>query len=259
MITDFVNKAYARELIKTGRRADGRGLLNYRQAKVEVDYIPNAEGSALASLGETKVVAGVKLDLVAPFPDRPDEAVISFNSEFSPIAHPDFEAGPPNENSIELARVVDRGIRSAEVIDLKKLGQQKTPEGKVLGVYVDLYIIDQCGNLIDCAALAAMAALCNTRVPKFDGEKLDRANSVGNLPLQRKVIACSFEKIEGQIVLDASYEEETASEGRFTVSVTDEGKVCAVQKSGAAGFTREQVLQFIDIAFEKGGELLKQI
>lgn len=259
MIVDEMSKAYARELLRSGKRADGRGLLDYRRVAIEKGFIPNAEGSAKASLGDTKVVAGVKLDLVAPFPDRPGEAVISFNSEFSPIAHPDFEAGPPNEHSIELARVVDRGIRSAEVINLKELGETKTSEGKVLGVYVDLYILDHCGNLIDCAALAAMAALSCTQVPRIESEKLVRQEFAGPLPLARRVVACSFESIEGKAVLDASYEEEVASDGRFTVSVTDDGRVCSSQKSGAAGFTREQVLDFIEIAFEKGGELLKQV
>ncbi len=259
MIVDEVNKAYVRDLMRTGKRADGRGMLDYRQAVIQQGYVPNAEGSAMVSLGDTKVLAGVKLDLVAPFPDRPDEAVISFNAEFSPIAHPTFEAGPPNEHSIELARVVDRGIRSAEVINLKQLGKTKTEAGKVLGIYVDLYILDQCGNLIDCAALAAMAALRNTQMPKIEGEKLVRLDFTGPLPLTRQVIACSFETIEGKVVLDASYGEEVASDGRFTVSVTDDGKICASQKSGAAGFTKEQVLEFTDIAFEKGIALLEKI
>lgn len=259
MILDEVNKTYVRELLRSGKRQDGRGMLDYRKAVIQAGFVPNAEGSAMVSLGDTKVLAGVKLDLVAPFPDRPDEAVISFNAEFSPIAHPDFEAGPPNENSIELARVVDRGIRSAEAINLKELGKVKTEAGKVLGVYVDLYILDQCGNLIDCAALAAMAALCTTQMPRIDGEKLVRQDFTGPLPLQRRVIACSFETIEGKAILDASYEEEVASDGRMTVSVTDDGFVCSGQKSGAAGFTREQLLEFTDIAFEKGGALLAQI
>ena len=259
MIVDEVNKSYVRDLMKSGKRPDGRGMYDYRKAVIQTGYIPNAEGSALVSLGDTKVLAGVKLDMVAPFPDRPGEAVISFNAEFSPIAHPDFEAGPPNENSIELARVVDRGIRSAEAINLKEIGKNKTAEGKVLGIYVDLYILDQCGNLIDCAALAAMAALCTTQMPRIEGEKLVRQDFTGPLPLTRRVIACSFETIEGKAILDASYQEEVASDGRMTVSITDDGKVCAGQKSGAAGFTREQLMEFTDIAFEKGAAHFEQL
>lgn len=259
MITDEVKKAYVRELLRKGKRADGRGLMDYREVKIERGFVPNAEGSALVSIGDTKVLAGVKLDLAMPFPDRPEEGVLSFNSEFCPVAHPSFEPGPPNEHSIELARVVDRGIRSAECIDLKGLAKTGSETGKVMGVYCDLYILDQCGNLIDCASVAAMAALASAKVPKFEAEKLVRGDYSGNLPLQRKCVSTSFESIEGHEIVDATYDEQSASDGRLTISTTDDGFVCAGQKSGAVGFSREKMSVLTQRAFEKGAELLKKI
>src|SRR3989338_2447122 len=192
MILDDIKKGYIQELIQKGHRSDGRGLMDYRPIHLEKNVIPNAEGSALAYLGNTKVLCGVKVDVATPFPDRPNEGVFIVNSEFSPMAHPDFNPGPPDERSIELARVVDRGIRSAEAIDVKKLLLE---EGKVMGVFIDLYTLDHDGNLIDAASLAAAAALSNTRVPKYESGKFIRDEIAGKLEYSKTVVTCSFEKI----------------------------------------------------------------
>ncbi|MBI5229602.1 exosome complex protein Rrp42 [Candidatus Micrarchaeota archaeon] len=258
MILDEIREAYVKDLLTKGKRADGRGMLDYREIRIEKGIIANAEGSALASIGDTKVLAGIKFDIVEPFKDKPEEGTIVVNSEFSPVAHPEFSAGPPNEYSIELARVVDRGLRSAEVVDPKKLFIQ---EGKALGVFIDLYTLDNCGNLIDTAALAAMAALKCARVPKYDAEKqqLLREDFVGPLELARTVVTCSFEKIDGKTIIDASGEEEIASYGRVTIATCDGEMVCAAQKSGAAGFTADEIMGIIDVAIAKGNELRQKV
>src|SRR3989338_1936157 len=106
MILEQIKQGFIRELAEKGQREDGRGLLNYRAIKVQKGFAPNAEGSALAQIGKSKVLSGIKFDVMAPFADRPTEGVVMVNAEFSPIAHPEFRAGPPGENSIELARVV---------------------------------------------------------------------------------------------------------------------------------------------------------
>lgn len=252
MILDEIKEAYVKDLLQRDKRGDGRGLLEYRQISIEKGIIPNAEGSALAGLGSTKVLAGVKFDVMEPYPDRPTEGVFTVQSEFLPLAHPEFEAGPPNEHSIELARVVDRGIRSAEVLDVQNWMLE---EEKVLGAFVDLYVLDHCGNLIDCASIAAMAALAAAKVPKYEDGKIVRGDFKGPLPLSRKVASCSFEKIGGKAVLDATDEEEVASDGRLTLSTCDGDLLCCSQKSGPAGFAEKEILDLLDVAVEKGRQL----
>jgi len=256
MILDEVKEAFVKDLMKQGKRSDERGLLDYRDIRVTKGFLPNAEGSALCQIGDTKVLAGVKIALATPYPDRPDEGAFVVNSEFCPVAHPEFRAGPPDERSIELARVVDRGIRSAECIDLKGLFLE---EEKVLGVFLDLYTLDHCGNLIDAAALAGMAALTDCKMPKYEDGALVRTEYKGNLELARKVAACSFEKIGGQFVLDATGEEETASEGRLTLSTCDGDLVCSAQKSGRIGVKKDELLNLVDIAVEKGAMLRSKV
>ncbi|MFH0971489.1 MAG: RNA-binding protein [Candidatus Micrarchaeota archaeon] len=252
MILDELKEEYVVDLLRNNKRPDGRDLMQYRGIKIEKGNLPNAEGSCLAQIGDTKVLAGVKFDVVAPYKDRPEEGVFQVTSEFLTAAHPEFNPGPPNEGSIELARVVDRGIRSANAIDTKKLFLE--PE-KALGIFVDLYIMDHSGNLIDTAALAAMGALQNTKVPKYENAALIRTEFKGPLELKRNVSVCSFEKISGKLILDATDEEEIASDGRFSIATCDGDLVCAAQKSGSAAFKKEEVLNLVDMALEKGKEL----
>ena len=258
MIADQIKSEFVKEFIKKNERPDGRGFMEHRPIQIAKKVFENCEGSAICNIGDTKVLAGVKVDLATPFPDRPDEGMLSVGCEFSPIAHPKFQTGPPDERSIELARVVDRGIRAANTIDLSKL---YVAPGKVLGVFIDIHILDHNGNLIDAAAMAAMSALKHAVVPKIeqDGEvyKLNREQPTGKLPLGEEVVTCSFEKIDNAIVLDANIDEENASSGRLTFGATGNGMICSAQKSGAAGFTIPEFDSLVDVTLEKRKELLK--
>jgi len=138
---------YALELIKKGRRVDGRDFNQFRNIEVRNNIISKAEGSSRVKIGGTEVIAGVKLNLGTPFPDMPDNGNLSVNAEFSPIASPEFEPGPPSEDATELARVVDRGIRESHAIELEKLCI--TPGEKVWSVFIDLLLISHKGNLLD--------------------------------------------------------------------------------------------------------------
>ena len=256
MILDEVKEKFIKGVMREGKRTDGRAFDEYRKISVDTQAFPNAEGGAWVKIGDTQVAAGIKIDLSTPFPDQPDEGMLSVNAEFSPLAHPDFYPGPPKPESIELARVVDRGIRSAESIDLKKLFVK---ENKVLGVFIDLYVLNHSGNLIDAAALAAMAALNKARLPKIEDDKIVYGEYTGQLPIARSVVTTTFEKIEGQIILDANDHEEVASEARFTLGTGDGDKFASAQKSGNGGFTRGEFEYLLDTALEKGRELRKLV
>ena len=133
---------------------------------LEPDLIKKAEGSCLVNLGETKVLAGIKVDKGEPYPDTPDQAVMTTNAELVPLASPFFESGPPDEDSIELARVVDRGIREAPALDMSSLVVR---EGELVRViFIDLHILDSDGNLFDASNIAAVTALHTTKIPVQD-------------------------------------------------------------------------------------------
>ncbi len=151
--------------IREDTRLDGRKLLDYRKPIIVETNVSNmAEGSAMVTIGETKVVAGVKMSVGEPYPDSDDEGILITTAELLPLSSPEFLPGPPGVQATELARVVDRGIRESKMIDMKKLCIKK---GELVWiVFLDIYTINEAGILIDAAALAAVIALKNAVFPK---------------------------------------------------------------------------------------------
>ena len=242
------------DLVSKGKRIDNRGADTYRPLQIQVGLIEKANGSAQVYLGKSKVLAGIKVETGEPFPDTPDEGVLTVNAELVPLASPSFEAGPPSEMAIELSRVVDRGIRESKAVDLKTLVLQKAK--KVQVVYVDIYILDHDGNLIDAAAMAALAALLNSRVAKMEvkGDEVIMKPGHHALPVNNLPVAVTFAKIDKTIVVDPSLGEEQVMSARLTVTIDKNGNICAMQKGGLSGFTTEELNKTVRLAVEKAAE-----
>ena len=247
------------QFIEKGKRLDDRGLRDTREIKIEQGLIERAEGSARVLLGKTEVLVGVKVETGEPFPDTPNEGVLTVNAELVPVASPNFEPGPPNEDSIELARVVDRGIRESKAIDNEKLCIE--PGKKVFVVFVDVYVLNHDGNLIDASALAAMAALLNTKMPNYeikDGEvKIKQGYTP--LPVKSHPVTVTTGKINNFLIVDPGLEEEQVMDSRISMAINDEGNICAVQKGGSGYFTPQQILEASKIAQEKAAEIRKKL
>jgi exosome complex component RRP42 len=247
------------QLIEKGKRLDERGLQDYRDIKIEQGLIERAEGSAKVLLGKTEILVGVKVETGEPFPDTPNDGVQTVNAELVPLASPNFEPGPPDENSIELARIVDRGIRESKAIDTEKLCIEAGK--KVFVVFVDVYVLNHDGNLIDAAAMAAMAALLNTKMPNYevkDGE-LKMKQGYTPLPMKAHPITVTIGKINNTLIVDPWLEEEQVMDSRLTMAVNDDGNICAIQKGGSGYFTPQQILEASKIAQQKAAELRKKL
>lgn len=247
------------QLIDAGKRLDGRGLGDYREIKVEQGIIERAEGSARVLLGKTEVLVGTKIETGEPFPDTPNEGVQTVNAELVPLASAAFEPGPPDENSIELARIVDRGIRESKAIDTAKLCIEAGK--KVFVVFVDVYVLNHDGNLIDASALAAVAALLNTKMPNYeikDGEVKLKAGYTP-LPMKSRPITVTLGKIGDKLIVDPWLEEEQIIDARLSIAINDDGNICAIQKGGSGYFTPKQIAEATKIAKEKAVELRKKL
>jgi exosome complex component RRP42 len=247
------------QMIEKGKRLDERGLLDYREIKIEQGLIERAEGSARVLIGKTDVLVGIKVETGEPFPDTPNDGVQTVNAELVPLASPNFEPGPPDENSIELARIVDRGIRESKVIDTEKLCIEAGK--KVFVVFVDVYVLNHDGNLIDASALAAMAALMNTKMPNYeikDGE-LKIKQGYTPLPLKAHPITVTLGKINNVLIVDPALEEEQVMDSRISIAINDDGNICALQKGGSGYFTPQQILEALKIAQQKVAEMRKKL
>ena len=247
------------QLVSHGKRLDGRGLTDYRELQLETGVVGRAEGSARVRLGKTEVLVGIKIDVGKPFADVPDKGVLTVNAELTALASPSFEPGPPSENAIELARVVDRGIRESKAIVLEELCVE--PGKKVFIVFVDVYILNHDGNLIDASAMAALAALINTKMFNYEVKEGEIKVKPGYTPLPVKnyPIAVTFAKINDKLIVDPWLEEEQVMDARLTITTDKDGNICALQKGGYGYFTTQQILEAAKIAKNKAEELRKRV
>jgi len=259
-IISKIEKNYIKSNLKKGERIDGRGLWEYRDFKIEADTIASAEGSADVLLGDTRIVTGLKYDVGTPFPDLPNEGVCTVMAELLPLASPLFERGPPDEQSIELARVVDRGIRHADCVQTKKLCIKEREAVYIL--FVDMYVINHAGNLIDTGGVGALTTLISAHIPEgiigengleWTGNYLTGETLVKELPL-----VTTYGKIADIIFLDPNLPEELVSEGRISISTT-ESKITSIQKSGVATFSIDEIKMLCKDSMEQGKKLRKEL
>lgn len=259
IVTNIRQKRITDQLLQD-TRLDGRGLLDYRDIAVEVGLIEKASGSAQVSLGKTKVLVGIKVETGEPYSDKPDAGVLTVNAELVPIASPNFEPGPPNEDAVELARVVDRGLRESQAVDLNKLCI--IPGKLVFVVFVDVYILDHDGNLFDAAALAGILALINTKLREYsvsDDGRLEYKESTVKLPLHNYPVEVTIAKIGGKLLVDPSLEETALIEAQITIATGQNDEICAIQKSRTGTFSLDEVSTIIDIAVAKAKTIRKEI
>ncbi len=250
-------KAHLIRFLEKNKRFDGRKLDEFRKITIETGISKNAEGSVRVQFGDTQVMAGVKMAIEKPYPDTPEEGNLMVGAELSPIASPNFESGPPGAAAVELARVIDRGIREAKAIDTKKLCIEKGE--KVWGTCIDIITLNADGNLLDAGALAALAAIRNAKMPKYDGEKVDyKERTNKSLPIKKTPIAVTVYKIGQYLLIDPTAEEEEVVETRLTVT-SSEGKISALQKGNDYPLTIDEVEQMITLGLEKAKELEKHL
>jgi len=250
IITDLYDKK---------KRIDNRERYDsFREVSIKTGISVNAEGSAQARIGRTEVLAGVKIEVGEPYPDTPDEGVLIVTAEFSPIASPGFEPGPPKEDAIELARVVDRVIRESRCIDMKKLCIKK--KEKVYIIFLDLYMRNHDGNLIDTATLAAIAAINTARLPKLNKDKEVVYGELTNkkLPLTKKPTNCTIIKIGNHLLVDPCLQEEEVADARITIGSWRDS-IHAIQKGWKSGFTLEELRTCVSVALKQNKELQKHI
>ena len=261
-IISKIEKDYIISNLRKEERIDGRGLWEYREFQIKNDIIASAEGSADVSLGDTKIITGLKYEVGEPFPDLPNEGVCTVMAELLPLASPLFERGPPDEQSIELARVVDRGIRHADCVQTKKLCIKE--EELVYILFVDMYVINYAGNLIDAGGVSALTTLISAHIPEgvwnedkreaeWTGKYLTGKDIVNELPF-----VVTYGKIDDIVFLDPSLPEELVCDGKISVSVTEE-KITSIQKSGAATFSIDEIKSLGEKSLEIGKKLRKNL
>ena len=237
------------ELAADNQRLDGRERFAGRDLEIEIDCLANAEGSCRVQMGDTIVFAGVKFQIMTPYPDRPTQGGLMTSAEIRPVCGPNWPAGPPSEESIEMGRGVDRGIRESGCIDTNELCI--LPGEKAWQVILDLFAISDDGNMFDAFALAAIAALRTATVP---AERFDVGEDY-KLPVAGTPIMCSYQKVGGHFGYDSTKREELGGDERIHITLGDEGHVHSLQKGLRGVFTAAEFSEIMDDAQSRCTEL----
>ena len=236
--------------LSEGKRFDDRKPDEFRTISIETDISKKAEGSARVRIGKTEVLVGVKLGVAEPYPDSPDSGNLMVTSELLPLSSARFESGPPKFPSIEIGRLVDRAIRESKFIELKKLCIKKGE--KVWSVFIDIYSINDDGNLIDAAGIGALVALKMARLPKYDeeNEKIVYGEFTNKkIPLSKETpIITTINKIGNSLIVDPTLEEEDVSEARITIGGSIEGTLFSIQKGKSKEITIEEMSKILELS-----------
>jgi exosome complex component RRP42 len=248
-VVSDIQQQYLEDLAEQGRRFDGRDFDEYRDIELETDVIGQAEGSCHIRLGGTEVYCGVKMEKGDPYSDSPNKGVITTSAELNPMASPDFEGGPPRGPSVEVSRVIDRGIRESDAVPLEDLVIE--PGESCWVCYLDIHVVDFDGNLFDAGSLGTLAALMTSEIPYHrhdmgDPEPLD---------VKAQPIMTTAVKIGGELIFDPTDLEEKVAEPRISVSTDEHGRIRAAQKSLPGGFQPEEIKDITRQSKSKAQEL----
>ena len=255
IIVEHLRKQQMWDAISKGKRLDGRDLDDIRPLEIELDIIKKANGSAKVKLGNSEVIAGVKIETGEPFEGLENKGALIVSAEVLPTASPYIEPGPPDEETVELARVVDRGIRESEMIDLDKL--VLVPGKIVYTIFVDCSIINADGNLFDATSYAVVSALASSKIPVFemqDGKVVNTGNSQ-DPPVTTIPVSITAIRIGEAVILDPTSEEEACMNARITITTNSNGDYTAIQKGSTGAFTVGQIKKAAETARIKGEEV----
>ncbi|KAF9423482.1 Exosome complex component RRP45 [Podila epigama] len=248
--------------LKEGTRIDGRKAYDFRTLRLSfgAEY-----GAVEVQLGNTRVLAKVSCEVIRPYADKPTEGFLVFNTEISPMAAPTFEAGRQTDEEVLVSRLIEKAMRRSRALDTE--GLCIVAGEKVWSVRVDLHFLDDDGNLVDAACIAAITALLHFRRPDVTvvGEEvtihtLEQRNpvplSIHHIPI---CTTFAFFGNGAHMIVDPTHLEEQIKEGDMTLTLNVHKEVCAMSKAGGIPMEVDQILQCSKIAVVKVAEITAQI
>lgn len=249
-----------KQYLEQGKRFDSRKLDELRDLTIETGISKYSEGSARVKLGKTEVLVGVKMDVGEPYPDSPNKGNLMVTAELLPLSSERFENGPPKFPAIEIGRILDRCVRESKFIDVEKLCIKEGE--KVWTVFIDVYSINDDGNLLDAAGIGIIAALKTAKMPKYD-EKEEKVVygefTSKNIPLAKYTpISLTYYKIGNHFILDPTREEEDVSNSRITIGSYD-GSISSIQKGDSESIEIKEFENVLDLNEKVYKDIFKKI
>jgi ribonuclease PH len=229
-------------------RSDGRKPSQLRPLKITPSYIKTADGSVLIEMGDTRVICTAKLEeRVPPFLRNSGKGWITAEYGMLPGSSQqrigrESSRGKVGGRTHEIQRLIGRSLRS--VADLKSLGERS--------VWIDCDVIQADGGTRTASITGAYIAL-------MEAVRVWRERGILSAdPVKDAVAAVSIGIVDGKILLDLCYEEDSKADVDMNFVMTGSGKFIEVQGTAeSAPFTKKQMERMAEIAHQGIKELLQ--
>jgi len=200
-------------------RLDNRSPDKLRPVTITPDFITTAEGSVLIEVGNTRVICTASIDEAVPsFMRNTGKGWIS--SEYSMLPRStltrtprELAKGRPSGRTHEIQRLIGRSLRA--VTDLARMGERT--------IWIDCDVIQADGGTRTASITGAFVAL------GLALEKLVQAGTLKAVPLKDFVAAISVGVVDGQVLLDLCYEEDSRADVDMNFVMTAGGKMVELQ------------------------------
>jgi len=234
-------------------RKDGRALDQLREIAITPNYLEQPYSSVLVEFGLTKVICAVSVEEALPrwMMYEPKEFWRGWiTSEYSMLPFSSGQGrmqreatrGRPSGRTQEIQRLIGRSFRS--VVQLDRLGERT--------FWVDCDVLQADGGTRTASITGGFVALA------LAFEKLARESKIKGRPWAEYVAAVSVGLVNGQAVLDLSYEEDYRADTDMNIVMTESGKFVEVQGTAEEEpFSREQLDQLITLGHKGVTELIQ--
>jgi ribonuclease PH len=231
------------------QRVDGRAYDQLRPIGFELGIAPHAGGSVLVAMGNTRVICGAMVEENVPRWMKEQNVTGGWlTAEYSMLPYStqqrrprEIAKGRIDGRSSEIQRLIGRSLRA--VVDLEKLGPRT--------MWVDCDVLQADGGTRTAAitgASLAVAVACR---------KLAKEKKVEAPPIRKLIAAVSAGTLDGQPIVDLSYEEDKAVTVDFNLVATEDGEFVEVQGSGEeATFAQSELDQLLVLARRGIAELI---
>jgi len=210
---------------KEFKRSDGRKIDEMRKVKAKVGIVPNADGSAMFTSGETIAIAAVygPKKMHPQHQQNPEKGVLRCTYNMNSFSVTDRIRPGPSRRSMEISKIT--GWALEPVLMLKKY------PGRVIDVHI---------NIIQADA--------GTRCAGINAASMALAHA--GIPMKNLVSSISIGKLDKQLVVDVNKDEEDWEEGEgatdIPISITGDGKLTHLQLDGK--IDKKQLKEAVELA-----------
>jgi ribonuclease PH len=220
-------------------RLDGRAPDELRPVRLTRGFLKHAEGSVLIEMGDTKVICSATLEeKVPPFLKNQGSGWVTAEYAMVPRSTPEripreSTRGRLGGRTHEIQRLIGRSLRA--IMDLKKMGERT--------IWIDCDVIQADGGTRTAAITGAYVAL-------MDACRLGQKNGLfQELPIKDFLAAVSIGRVEGKLLLDLNYYEDSRAEVDMNVVMTGDGRFVEVQGTAERSpFTKAEMTRFLQLA-----------